>query len=238
MWKKIKENGIVTRTQNPQGAFSSTIPEGTAALTASQVTKMLEWIYDEFITDSSANPTIFQSASFEAKQAFITRNTSRLLSYVNHVCLLEHILMRLYEETISRLQVVEPTIVINETERSARESEVKGCFIFRNKVSAHTAYGSPRAEDNAAMEFHSLVALLSSSYDETGSGDSFALGAVSVRLSGQDPSTKLPCLGLKDLHPKMLKHIEEWTTMLIEPCQIVRKDLPKTVGDTEYSIEG
>lgn len=239
MWNEIKQKGIVTFTTNAQGRLTTTIPEGTAGLTASAVIKMLQWIYDEFIQDAATHPAIFEGIDIDIKdrESFIVRNTSRALSYVNHVCSLEHILVRLYGETIAELQVIDNSIVSDTAGLTVREAEVADCFTFRNKVSGHTAYGSPRKEDNSAMEFHSLVTLLSTSYDATGKADSFALGAVSVRLGGQDPSTKLPCLGLKELHPKMLAHIDQWTAMLTTPCVQAREKLPIKIGDTEYVVE-
>lgn len=237
MWEEIKKNGIVTYTTNAHGKFASTIPEGTAALSASRMVQMIQWIYDEFVQDSAGTPDVFASTNFAERDAFVIRNTSRVLSYINHVCALEHILVRLYGETIAKLQVIDPTIASDTTALTARETEVADCFTFRNKVSAHTAYGSPRKEDNSAMEFHSLVTMLSTSYDGSGKADSFALGAVSVRLGGQDPSTKLPCLGLKELHPKITEHIKQWTSMFTTPCAQAQKKVPLTVGDTSYVIE-
>jgi len=198
----------------------------------------MQWIYDEFLQDASTHPDIFQAKDPNEEDAFVTRNTSRTLSYINHVCVLEHILIRLYNESIIKLQKIDSGIILNNEGLLTRESEVSDCFVFRNKVSAHTAYGSPRSEDNSAMEFHSLVTLLSTSYDSTGSANSFALGAVSVSLDGQSPSTKLPCLELKELHPKMLRHIEEWTKMFIDPCVEARKKIPVIIDDIEYKIEG
>jgi len=236
MWSEIKKNGIVAHNKKTQGKF--TIPEGTASLVSTRLINMIQWIYDEFIQDSLIHSDIFKDSLFDEQQDFVTRNTSRILSYVNHVCVLENILVRLYSETISKLQIIDSSVIFNDKELKAREAEIADYFIFRNKVSAHTVYGSPRKTDNSAMEFHSLVTFLNSSYDSTGNADSFALGAVSVRLAGQDPSTKLPCLGLKELHPKMLEHINKWTQMLLDPCIEVRKKIPITISDTEYKIEG
>ena len=165
---------------------------------------------------------------------FITRNTSRTISYVNHVCAFEDILRRLYDETIRALQGLDASIVVDQVALATRKKEMDDCFTFRNKVSAHTAYGVPRPKDNAAMELHSLVALLSSSFDTSRSADSFALGLSSVQLAGQSPSTTLPCIGLKALHPAMVKHVEQWTKMLTEPCAAVRKNLPQVVNGFEY----
>ncbi len=237
MWNEIKKKGIVVYTTNAKGRFVFSIPEGTASLVAMRLINMMQWINDEFMSDSSTHPIVLQSDNFSEREAFVTRNTSRVLSYVNHVCSLEYILVKLYEETTSKLHVIDSSIVSDAAAMTSRKAEVTDCFTFRNKVSAHTAYGSPKREDNLAMEFHSLVALLSSSYNGGGNANSFALGAISVRLAGEEPSTKLPCLGLKDLHPKMLEHIEKWTEMLIDPCETARQKLPVTIGDTEYKVE-
>lgn len=200
---------------------------------------MLTWIYDEFIQDSTKHPNIFppSAGSERLTEDFITRNTSRTVSYVNHVCSLEYVFVRLYRETITKLQAIDPTISIDETALAARKEEVSNCFTFRNKVSAHTAYGFPIKEDNLAMQFHSLVALLSSSYDSSGSADSFALEAPSVTLAGQTPNRELPSIGLKALHQKISQHIELWTKMLLDPCSAARQKLPLTIGDTEYRAD-
>lgn len=237
MWGNIKRNGIVTHTKTSTGKFASTIPEGTASLVSTRLINMIRWIHGEFMKDALTHPQILQNTNINKREAFITRNTSRVCSYVNHVCSLEHILVRLYNETISKLQVLDRNIIIDTAGLKARKVEVANFFTFRNKVSAHTAYGSPLKEDNSAMEFHSLIALLSSSYDRTEKADSFALGAVSVKLAGQDPSTDLPCLGLKELHPKIMAHIEAWEKMLIDPCILAKKKVPTTIGNTDYRTE-
>jgi len=87
------------------------------------------------------------------------------------------------------------------------------------------------------MEFQSLITLLSTSYGSDGEAGGFALGAVSVRLAEQDPSIKLPLIGLKDLHPRMLEHLNAWEMMLISPCVVARQGLPTTIGVTRYSVE-
>lgn len=234
MWSEIKKNGIVAYATNARGKSMHTIPEGTASLAVTRLINMTQWIYDEFMRDATKHPAILQSENPGETEAFVTRNTSRVVSYVNLIYVLEKILAELYRETITKLQIIDPSIVSNGGELKLREVDVVDCFTFRNKVSAHTVYGSPRSEDNTAMEFHSLVALLSSSYNGDGNADSFALGAPSVRLAGEDPSIEIPLISLKELHPKMLQHFEGWTRMLIEPCLVARQKLPIIVGDTEY----
>lgn len=238
MWGEIKKKGIVAWVTNGEVRGVFTIPDGTVGLTAERFVNMLQWLYDEFIKDASEHIDIFHSKDNEVMQAFIVRNISRALSYVNHVCSLELILVRLYKETIEKLKVIDPQIAMNESAMEARNKEVEDCFIFRNKVSAHTVYGSPRDEDNIAMHFQSLIALLATSYGPDGRADGFALGgAISINLGDQAPSTKLPQIGLKDLHPKMLAHIKSWETMLTDPCMVAREKVPIKIGDTNYKIE-
>jgi hypothetical protein len=236
MWNEIKKNGIVAHVTDEKGRGVYTIPDGMASLTAERFINMMKWIHEEFMADSTKNPDIFHLSDLE-QQVFIVRNMSRTLSYINHVCSLELILVRLYKETIEKLRIIDNNISSDDVGLEVRKAEIADCFTFRNKVSAHTAYGSPRDEDNIAMEFQSLITLLSTSYGPDGEAGGFALGAVSVRLAEQDPSTKLPLIGLKDLHPRMLEHIKAWEAMLISPCVVVRQGLPTTIGATRYSVE-
>jgi len=238
MWDEIKKNGICAYVVNEQGKFAFSIPEGTASLTADRLIRMMEWIYAEFHRDCEDHPDIFSSFSknFKNTEEFTMRNTSRILSYINLACSLELVLRRIYTETISSLQIIDNTIALNEAFVLVRKTEVKDIFTFRNKVSAHTTYGSPGSTDNAALEFHSLVALLSSSFDVNGGSGSFGIGDVSVNLGNQTPSTKLPRIGLEELFPKMKQHQEEWAKMIIDPCIQARQFLPVTIGDTTYQI--
>lgn len=215
-----------------------TIPEGSSLLTANKLLEMQEWIFEEFKKDCEANSDLLRAASrdYGKEQSFINRNASRTLSYVNQACLVEGVLRRAYKDMFRGLQMyVDPSASYDRSEYEARISETSDLFDFRNMVSAHTVYGSPRSGDNSALEFSSLTALLGSSFksEET---STFALGGVQTKLAGDAPSRTIPTIALGDLHPRMVEHYESWEGMFVTPLQSLLPRLP--IQKTDYSVIG
>ncbi len=235
MWETIKKNGFVVYMHLNRGVFS--IPEGSSLLTANQLLKMQEWIFEEFIKDCDANRDLLQvdPKDYRKEQDFINRNASRTLSYVNQSCLIEGVLQRSYKDMFGSLRrYVDPSVKYDLFEHEARTAEVADLFDFRNMVSAHTVYGSPKPGDNPSLEFSSLTALLSSSFN--GGVNTFALGAVKTILGGDAPSRTIPTIALGNLHPRMIRHYKSWENMFASPLQSLFPKLP--IQKTDYTVIG
>ncbi len=228
LWDAVKRFGISAFNKPQKGFF--TIPDGHALTAADQVHRMLDWINDEFQEDCRQNPNILRIGTTSQRE-FVVRNISRTLSYVNQACLLEGILKRSYQLMIASLQVIDPSVVPDETKLEARRQEIKEVKRFRDKVAAHTAFADPGPEDNAAQELTSLISLVSTAYD--GTSNTFRLGAVAMIVGGQRPK-HVPQASINEMHPRMMEHFKEWILMFEEVSAPVRAQLPKTVGDTTY----
>ncbi len=228
LWEAVKRFGISARNEAVKGFF--TIPDGHALIAADQIHRMLPWIESEFQEDCRRNPDILQAGA-DGQRDFVVRNISRTLSYVNHVCLLEGILMRSYDLMISSLQVIDPSVVPDTTKLTTRRTEISEIRRFRNKVAAHTAFAKPDADDNTAQELTSLLSLVSTAHD--GTSNTFRLGAVTMLVGGVAPK-HTPQAAINEMHPRVMEHFREWIQMFEEVSAPVRAQLPKTISDTTY----
>ncbi len=203
-------------------------------MAANQIYDMLIWIEQDFKDDCARNPEAMWLESPD-RAGFVVRNTSRTLSYVNQACLLEGMLVRSYEEAVGSLQVVDPSITLDADKMVIRAAEIAEIKKFRNKVAAHTTYSKPGSEDNLAQELKSLLDLVSTSYDAN-EPDSFRLGAMSIIVGGIEAKHK-PQVAIREMHPLIMAHVQEWLTMFKEACDKLHPQLPKTVDGTVYSAQ-
>lgn len=233
IWEETKKLGIHI-VDNDIGGLG-TIPDGHAMIAANEVQKMVYWIAEEFFNDCKKNPDIWnlEKISVQEQQDFILRNKSRVLSYVTQVCLLEGILQKEYGITVEMLKELVPSVEADDLELQKRKEELKDLKLFRDKVAAHTAFSDPRRDDNSAQQLKSLTDLLSVSFDKTHSADSFGMGYINMIVGGQKANHETKII-LRDIHPKILNHLNEWTKMFSDLFTPIYPSLPLKVGNKEY----
>jgi hypothetical protein len=158
----------------------------------------------------------------ETDREFILRNTSRTLSYVNHIFLLEGIVKREYSEEV--LLFRNNGVDVEDAKgKSEREGEVRSIFQFRHMVAAHTVFSAPRKGDNIAAEVSSIFNLNSSIVDP-GDISSFSIGGTGIALADESPSRGFPRVGIKDSHIAMEKHFKAWGALFSQAIEKFEKE--------------
>lgn len=231
IWEAEKRIGIMAIKHSTGGFF--TIPDGHSLLAADQVQRMLVWIENEFQKDCRQHPGILMPKA-DGQREFVTRNISRTLSYVTQALLLEGILLRSYKNTVTSFKTVDPSIMLNTTKLAMRKKEIAEIKLFRDKVAAHTVFSAPKDGDNIAQELKSLIDLISTSHDGTNT-NTFGLGAMSLMVGGEKPKHE-PQAIINKMHPLISQHLKQWILMFEEASNIIRPQLPKTIGDIKYTL--
>ena len=238
MFRTVLSNlAINVKNKIRRGIF--TIPDGAEIITAYKLFCMLEWIYKEFLKDSEDNKEFFTSDGLGKDpvnwEAFATRNTSRVLSYITQLFVLETILIKTYQHTAGLLKTrIDPTVIMDVEELKKRAQEIEPLEFIRNKVAAHTAFSSPRKDDNLATEFDSLMAILNTSF-EPDKIYSFRIGAGQVVLGGVTAPRKIPEIGLQDIHSTVIEHFQAWEGMFVKILSSVKNKLP--IENEEWQIK-
>lgn len=177
---------------------------------------MIEWERSSFLRDCKRMGTLGDWMTNHAKwERFYVRNVARLTSYINLVCNLEDVVQRCFDETADRGNRWFPKpfkadsklmkkIEANQTLKVARE--------YRNKLTAHTAYGKPRPSDKKENISTRLTSLL---YVQGGgfSGQdprSFHFGGSQIVVGGKDGHYFRERFGIHTDHSKVENYFREW----------------------------
>lgn len=195
-------------------------PPLNALNTANFVWDMCLWIFNEFIKD------VKKTKNHLLNQRFLTRNTSRIISYCIHVCLLEGILEKLYLQTVEMVKIyIDDNISKDEIALKERKEEIKVIKKFRNKVAAHTVYSKPEAEnDNISDELASISALTSWGFSNNDIF-TFSIGGM-VEVHPDVKPKHNYSMGLSYWQPKLEEHFQEWEKMFLNLLDQAEKSLP------------
>lgn len=99
-------------------------------------------------------------SAFEKHKRLITRFMSRITSYIITICTIDGILERSYTQFLSCLEQMGYSHMIPDNRGKEllgrRKEEINDYLFYRNKVFAHTAFGSPKNCDSRSLRYSSL----------------------------------------------------------------------------------
>lgn len=217
----IKKQGFVCKLVKANAL--TFIPNGTALSVTEELWKMCQWIYKEFVSEFD---------NLDSHVVFRRRNISRTISYVVHISLLEGVIQRMYKDMFIELnRYSKNNFIIDKYALKERESEMSAVILFRNKVAAHTAYGSPRGE-NLSAQFWILSKFISCGWNNANPLESFELGHLgSLETQKQAPSTMIPSLNIYMLEKYMQIHYANWVKMFVSELNKFDKEVPYMSND-------
>jgi hypothetical protein len=188
-----------------------TIPEGTAIQSAKKIWDMIEWIYAEFVSDCKNTKKIDLKNNPFGNNNFQTRNTSRTISYVIHICLLDGIIHKVYKDFVRdyKKYINNKKIKNNKIIPKKLSNEIKKIKEFRHMVAAHTIYSSPDFQkgDNTSSMLTSLLPFSSYGLDIDGSINSFFVGGGPSIIVGNDAGHRdIPQISIYKSFPLIKKY--------------------------------
>ena len=165
----------------------------------------------------------------ETLQSLKTRFMSRITSYIITICTIDGILKCSYTRFLNCLEQMGYNHMIPDACGKAllhcREEEIKDYLFYRNKVFAHTAFGSPKAGDSLSLQYSSL-------YYFSGNllylkGECLALGGGSIIVDKEErpPELSIVC-GYQDL----MHHYSLWEDMFTDILEdILHEELGREI---------
>lgn len=214
MFEYISEDSVKTNINGTITEVPTTYPVDTA----SEILKMAEWIYEEFIND--CKQSLFdnngQPLDLETLENFRLRNTSRTISYVIHIWNIEKILNRSLEELTDSFNPLPADIeAFIQLEREKRNKEVKKIKKFRHKVAAHSSWAHRDESDSDADREASLACWNGSFGVSNHNPLSFHVGGFIPVINNTTANRDTYQLSLYEEHQKMVAHFKEWESMLV-----------------------
>lgn len=211
MFDELQEVSIV---KNELGV-PATFPVGLGAIIGG--IKVLDHLYAEEKGDyeRSEYAKVKHPADVSALETFLslkTRFISRTTSYIITVCTVDGILRQSYRHFLRCLNQLGYEAVIPDDNGVSllhqRKEEIKTYLFYRNKVFAHTAFGSPAKDDSRSLQYSSL-------YYFSGNlvyvkDECFALGGGSVII---DKEESPPELSIVYGYPNLTLHYSLWEHM-------------------------
>ncbi|MEK7544968.1 MAG: hypothetical protein AAB551_02445, partial [Patescibacteria group bacterium] len=136
------------------------VPSSYPIHAASEIFKMAEWIYEEFLND--CKHPLFDSngqpLDFEGLENFRLRNTSRTISYVIHIWNIEKILNKALAELEKAFNPLPEEIrLLIRSEKEKRKTKAWKINKFRHKVAAHSSWAHYQEGDSDADREASLA---------------------------------------------------------------------------------
>lgn len=193
---------------------------------------MIAWEYSSFVRDCKRIGTLDDWMENHSKwNRFYTRNVARTTSYINLVCALEDIIKKCFDDTLERGNAWFPTpFKIKSSQRKNIEEDktLKVIRDYRNKLTAHTAYGKPFKKDkkeNISTRITSLLYVQSGGF--CGNDPlSFHFGGSQIVVGNKDPHYFRERFGMRTHHKAVMKHFLEWEDLFREMLQHFQKQCP------------
>lgn len=187
------------------------VPEYSAIWSAKKIWDMIEWIREEFVLDCKNTKKKDLKDKIFSKNNFQTRNTSRIISYIMHVYLLDGIINKAYEDFIRdyKKYIKNKKIKNNKKIPEKLSDEIKKIREFRHMVAAHTVYSSPKQGDNKSLKLTSLLPFSSSGFSSNGKISSFFVGGgMSVVVGNEVGHRKVPKISIHKSFPVIKKYFK------------------------------
>lgn len=219
MFEKILKKSKSMYFQEMKGV--KMIPEGYAIRSAKKIWDMIEWIREEFVLDCKNTKKKDLKDEIFHKNNFQTRNTSRTISYVIYVCLLDGIINKAYEDFVRdyKKYVKNKSIKNNKKIPKKLSDEIKKIREFRNMVAAHTVYSSPDPErgDNKSLELTSLLPFSSGNFNSNGKTSSFFVGGgMSIIVDSETGHRKIPKISIYESFPNIKKYFKHKELLFLD----------------------
>lgn len=200
-------------------------PNIISLVAADEIVEMINWLYVDAKEDLERVEEIKKQGHWLGEwDKMSLRLGSRTLSYVNHLYVLEGILIRMLKDLGQELIDLD---IINSVELADTLNSRKEIFepinTFRNKVAGHTSYSNPK-NDTPEQIVGSLLNL-------TPKNGSLVLGN-QVFMGGYNGA--LPIVSILN-HPTDKKYHEEWHDILLKLIERVYKKMPDS--STEKRVE-
>lgn len=218
------------------GVYS--IPGDTALIAAENIWKMSCWIHEEFIREcrTITREQFNQPENFERTQEFAMHSASRIISYVNHIYLMEGIINRAYNDTCSFLRkYINKTVIPDDVELIKRNLEIKSLKEFRHMVAAHTVYAKPSKKDDYTTEVNSLLPFSSYGFPLDRGPCEISFSVTQMSVGGEKSKRTIPRIALHPLHQKIGAHLGEWCKMFNLKLEDATPYLPIETAD--YKID-
>jgi hypothetical protein len=157
----------------------------------------------------------------------------RIGSFIVFALNLELTLEQRYEDLLDFARKLQPNFVApSDMLVSRRKEEIRKYKYYRNKIFAHTAFGSPRPEDNLSMKATSLMYFEARSCGITPEG--ISIGGMSVTAPGLE-SPQFSPLTFRGMVSEFGEHLMRWYEMFGGLCAILQS---ATDDEISQYIEG
>ena len=219
MFEKVLERTKCINFKKSKGVLI--IPEGYAILSAKKIWDMIEWIHGEFSLDCKKTKKKDLKKETFNKNNFQTRSTSRTLSYAMHICLLDGIINKAYEDFIGNYKkyVKNERIKGNNKLPKKLSDEIKKIRNFRNMVAAHTVYSNPdlKKKDNKSLRLTSLLPFLSHGFNNSGKISSFFVGGgLSIVVGSETGHRKISKISIYESFPVIKEYFKNKELLFLE----------------------
>jgi len=191
---------------------------------------MLEYLFDEEKKNT-------WNTKFNPKKDWPSKNldlfeqkrigfTVRTMAYTILLCTIEKDIKRQYLELQKNIKQLHCTDILPlKTDQyqllKSRDEEIEEFKNWRNKIFAHTAYGSSK-KDNISTQLNSVKYLYGTIGPAIGE-KSFYLGGNQACLMVGKKLPKLPKIDIIESHIKIKKHFTEWEKMFVDLLEKLQK---------------
>lgn len=200
-------------------------PNILSLVAADELIDMINWLYEDAKNDLDEVEEIKKQGHWlDEWDKMSLRLGSRTLSYVNHLYVLEGVLIRMLKdlgEELMELNIMDGEELAGTL--NSRKEIFEPINTFRNKVAGHTSYSNPK-DDTPEQIVGSLLNL-------TPKNGSLVLGS-HVFMGGY--SGALPIVSILN-YPIDKKYHEEWHDIFLKLIVRVYKEMP--ASNTEKRIE-
>jgi len=228
-------SGKILKIADNKKIFS--IPNFLAVQAIIELEAMIRWLFEDATRDLKTTEANIKARrkklglgvkeNIDEWDLMSIRLGSRTLSYINHLYVLEGLLIKEYRETIRSLREIGvSTLSIEDREKHLKsQSDIFSPInTFRNKVAGHTAYASPKNDPPEV-----LVASLMNLVPRNGR---LILGT-QVFMGGY--SNSLPPVSVLNYEVDKGHH-NEWFALFEEILNPIVASLPKSIGEYRISL--
>lgn len=154
-----------------------------------------------------------------------------ITSYTIITCNLEKIIERSYKEFIRVLELAKyKNYHLDKNEMNGRKKEIQDFQFYRNKIFAHTSFGSPKFRgkiDSKSLQLTSIDYFAGNL--SMHKKNCLALGGGSFILNGE-VKQNMPIISIVDDHKKIVAHFQKWEFMFTKILKkISKKNLEREI---------
>lgn len=215
MFEKFVDDPIVFETKKSE----IEVPNSQILQPITQIWEMALWIISSFEEDCTSTKIFDEEGNIiwnEEFRRFCLRNTSRTMSYIDHVTIIEKLLNTAVREITKGLgkSLTDEIKKFIEDNLKAKAQEFKRIKKHRDKVSGHPSYISPKNGDTRA-DMEASLDCWGGAWGFTGNdAKSFRIGGLLPIIDGVEANKDHYDICLYAMHQFMKHHFEDWEVFL------------------------